>query len=320
MKRPMNELIAQGLVSGILAGFVVALWFLVVDSFAGQVLHTPAALASALSHHPIAAPTFRMVGAYTVIHFGVFACLGIVAAWALDALQLRPGLLLGVIFGIVVQEFVFYTGLFLGGAPPSEVVDWKHVIGANVLSGMALMAYLHRAARDAAPLGLATLKRYPALARGVVTGLLGAVAVAAWFLLLDVVAGHPFRTPAALGAALLFGPSNADQFELNLGLVAAYTVVHFVAFTVAGLVFVAIAERVERSPHMLLLAGMTAIVLEAVAVTTMALGAEWVLGTLGVWSVFVGNLIAVASMGWYVWRTHPTLRNKLRGAPLSVRV
>jgi hypothetical protein len=299
---------------------VVAVWFLVVDAFNGQAFHTPAALASALSHHPIATPTFRLVAAYTVVHFGVFACVGVIAAWALDALQLRAGLLFGILFGIVVQEFVFYAGLFLGGAPPSEVVDWRHVIGANILSGMALMAYLHRAAGEAQPLGLAMLKRYPALGRGVVTGMLGAVAVATWFLLLDVIAGHPFRTPTALGATLLFGASSAEQLDFNLGLVAAYTVVHFAAFAVAGTVFVALAEQVERSPQMLLLAVMTAIVLEAVAVTTMALGAQWALGALGVWSVLVGNALAVASMGWYVWQTHPTLRRNLRAEPLSVHV
>src|ERR1700747_3412808 len=101
MKRPLNELIAHGVVGGILAGLVLAVWFLVVEPFNGQALHTPAALASALSHPPIATPPFRLVAAYTVVHFGVFACVGVIAAWALDTLQLRAGLLFGILFGIV---------------------------------------------------------------------------------------------------------------------------------------------------------------------------------------------------------------------------
>jgi hypothetical protein len=315
----MHEQLARGVAGGILAGFVVALWFLVVDVITGHPFHTPAALAGALSHQAIASPTFRLVTVYTVLHFGVFACLGIAAVWALDVLALHPGLLLGVIFGIVVQEFVFYAGLLLGGAPPSEVVAWPHVIGANVLSGVVLMAYLHQAARDDHPLGLALLARYPLLGRGAITGLLGAVAVAAWFLVLDVIAGHPFRTPAALGSALLFGASNG-AIAINLGVVAAYTVVHIIAFLVAGMVFVAVAEQLERSPALVLLAAMTAIVLEAVVVTVLALAAQWVLGMLGVWSVLVGNVLAVASMGWFVWRTHPVLRQHLRHDLLSVRV
>jgi hypothetical protein len=315
----MHQQLARGVVGGILAGLVVAIWFLVVDVIAGQPFHTPAALAGALSRQAIPSPTLRLVAVYTVLHFGVFACLGVVAVWALDALALHAGLLLGVIFGIVVQEFVFYGGLVLGGAPPSAVVAWPHVIGANVLSGMVLMAYLHRSARDDHPFGLAVLMRYPALTRGVITGLLGAVAVAAWFLVLDVIAGHPFRTPAALGSALLFGASN-EIVTINLGVVATYTVVHVIAFIAAGIVFVAIAEQIERSPSLVLVAAMTAIVLEAVVVTALALVAQWVLAMLGVWSVLVGNVLAVGCMGWFVWQTHPVLRQQLRHQLLSVRV
>ena len=60
--------------------------------------------------------------------------------------------------------------------------------------------------------------------------------------------------------------------------------------------------------------------MEAVVVTTMALGAEWVLGTVGWWSIGIGNLLAVSAMGWYVWSTHPVLRERLRHGPVEVRV
>src|SRR5262249_21672963 len=153
-----------------------------------------------------------------------------------------------------------------------------HIIGANLLSGMVLMAYLHWAGREEQPFALGTLTRHPPLARGIVTGLIGAAGVAAWFLAIDMISGQPLRTPSALGAALLSG-QGVDQ-TVNLGLVAAYSVVHIIAFAMAGVVFVAIAEQVERSPSMFLLAGMTAIVLEAAAVTTIALSADWVLGSL----------------------------------------
>ena len=53
MKRSIHHLIADGVVGGVLAGLVVALWFLVVDSLAGRPFHTPAALASALTRQEI---------------------------------------------------------------------------------------------------------------------------------------------------------------------------------------------------------------------------------------------------------------------------
>src|SRR5439155_5042697 len=85
MKRSLHGLIADGVVGGVLAGLVVALWFLAVDSLAGRPFHTPAALASALTRQEIGPPTFRLVTAYSVLHFGVFAVLGVAVAGAMAA-------------------------------------------------------------------------------------------------------------------------------------------------------------------------------------------------------------------------------------------
>jgi len=82
-----------------------------------------------------------------------------------------------------------------------------------------------------------------------------------------------------------------------------------------------IAEGIERSPSFLLLAVLTAIVLDAVR-----RGRAWrsaLSGFLGPWasgSVFVGNLLAVAAMGWYVWQTTRFFQHRLRAQPLQVRV
>jgi hypothetical protein len=320
MKRLGNPLILHGVVGGVLAGLVVALWFLVVDSIAGRPFHTPAVLASALTRYEAAGPTFRMVATYTVVHFAVFACLGAGVAGAITALGTPPRLVFGVLFGLGAQELVFYTGLSLSGVSGVAVVPWPHVMAANVLSGLVLMTYLHRASREVGRFGLAGVKDHPLLARGLITGLVGAAAVAVWFFALDVVTGHPLRTPAALGSALLLGASNVGEVQLNLGVVAAYTVVHVVAFAVAGIGLVAIAEQVERAPALLLLVAMAGIVLEAVVVAGLGFGAQWVLGALGLWSVLGANVLAVGSMGAQVWATHPLLRRRLREEPIHVRV
>jgi hypothetical protein len=160
------------------------------------------------------------------------------------------------------------------------------------------------------------------LKRGTIAGLLGAVTVAAWFFALDLAAGRPFRTPAALGGLLLAGGRGAAQHaDVSFRVVALYTLFHVVAFILAGSVFVFIAEQIERTPSFLLLAAMTAIVLEAVALVNLAQGAQWVLGDLGIWSVIVANILSVAVMGWYVWQSHPNLRRELTALqPAPVRV
>lgn len=319
MKRPLPAVITEGLVGGILAGLVVVVWFLVVDTAGGQPFRTPAALAAALFHRELPDVGFRLVATYTILHFGVFALLGVATAWAIAPLEAPPRLLLGVVFGLLVLDVVLYTALLLTGARLLAVVAWPHVLGANITSGVVLMGYLHWAGGDRRPWGPLALKAHPLLARGLVTGLLGAAAVALWFLVLDIAAGRPFRTPAALGSALLLGASGTGEIQVGLGLVATYTVVHVAAFWVAGVLFVALAEQVERVPGLVLFVALALIVIEALVVTVMALGAEWVLGTLGWWSVAVGNLIAVLAMGWEVWRTHPTLRQKLGRESIEVR-
>lgn len=319
MRRPVQAVIVQGVTGGVLAGLVVALWFLVADVLAGHPFRTPALLAGVLLGRDFPQATFRLVSAYTVLHFGVFALLGVAMARVSATFAAPPRLPLGVVFGLVVQEVVFYGGLLLAHAPRLDVVPWPHVLAANIASGLVLMSYLHRAERDPRPL-VPGLRDHPLVARGLVTGVIGAIAVAAWFLVLDLAFGAPLRTPAALGSALLLGAAGPAEVTVSFGLVATYTVVHLAAFGVAGIVLVALAEQVERAPAMALLVVLAGIVLEGLVVATLAVGAEWVLGTLGWWSVVVGNLIAVLAMGWQVWRTHPGLQHRLLQEPLDVRV
>ena len=90
MKRPLQGVVVQGAVGGALAGLIVALWFLVVDLVAGQPFHAPAALAAALFHQEAAHATVRLIASYTVLHFGVFALLGVAMAWAIAPLEAPP--------------------------------------------------------------------------------------------------------------------------------------------------------------------------------------------------------------------------------------
>lgn len=141
--------------------------------------------------------------------------------------------------------------------------------------------------------------------RGVVAGLLGAAAVAVWFFALDVVAGRPFQTPAALGSSLFFAKST---IEMSARTIVSYCVFHFVAFTLVGILFVWITEKLERRPSFMLFAFLFLILGEALALANLATYAQWGLGSLGVWSVTIANVLAIAVMGWYIWATHPRLR------------
>lgn len=324
MSRSLGGVVVRGATGGLLAGGVVALWFLAVDSIAGVPFRTPALLSGVLFQIEPAPISFQGVAAYSVLHFGVFALLGIAMAWLSTTLPAPPRLLPSVALGLLLQEIVFYAGLGLSGNRDFGVlvwyVPWPHVIAANILAGVVLMAFLHRSEHDERPFGLAVLRSHPSLSRGIVTGLIGAATVAIWFFVLDLVRGRPLYTPAALGSAFLLGTAQNGDVHVTFGVIAAYTVAHTVAFIAAGILAVTVAELVERTPQLLLLALMFCIVLEALVVGALALGAQWVLGALGMWAVLVGNALAVAAMGWTIWRTHPVLRRRLLHEPFEARV
>jgi hypothetical protein len=318
MQPPRLRTLVHGAVAGILAGLVIAVWFLVVDFAAAEPFHTPATLASAIVGDQ-GAPTFQLVATYTLLHFSVFALLGIGAAFLVRAIGVAPGLLMGAVFGLGVLGTVHYGALLIAGTGALTVLPPVHVLAANLLGGMVMMAYLHRATRAETPLGLGVLREHPLLVRGLITGLIGAGAVALWFLVLDIARGRPFYTPAALGSLLFFGASSPEAVRVNVGIIAAYTVVHLAAFAAVGIVLEWSAVRIERAPGMWLMALLTLIIVEGLFIGTVGGLSGWVLGALGIWAIIIANLAAVAAMGAWLWMSHPRLRQPL-DTPVQTRV
>jgi hypothetical protein len=147
--------------------------------------------------------------------------------------------------------------------------------------------------------------------QGFVTGFIGAVAVAAWFLIVDIVSGRPFYTPAILGSAATLGLRDPASVVINVQSVGAYTAFHFLAFFAVGLVAALLAEEAARSVHVLWLAVEFFLVFEFGFYGVIALVFTPLLAELAWINVAVGNLIASASMGYYLWRAHPEIRKQL---------
>lgn len=307
MERRTRDALVQGAVAGLLAGALVALWFLILDLATARIFRTPADLAAVYLGDGPAEISAGLVLGYTALHFGVFAALGSLTAGFLALIDVRPGLLVGLAFGIGVLTGLYYAGLLATGVDAYDVLPAGHVVAANVAGGVLLMEYLRRVQVGERFLGLGRVRAHPFLTRAVTTGLIGAGAVALWFFLLDVVAREPFYTPAALGSVFAAGQT-AGPVEIDVGVVAVYTVLHVAAFLAAGAAFTWVADRVERYPSFGLVAVMAFIVLEAVVVPVLGLAGQWLMdGALAWWAVGVGNLLAVAGMGLWTWRTRPEL-------------
>ena len=320
----LRSQVLHGMVGGLAAGFVVALWFFAVDLFAGQRLQTPVLLARIIlgidnmdGVAALASP--QLILGYTVIHFTVFALLGAAAAVFLAVFKLSPSVRLGAGFGLAVLSGIYYLVLLISGGNVLSVLPAAHVLGANLLGGVVMMLYLHRASHAASDFGPEVLKHHRLVTEGLITGLYGAAAVAVAFLVFDALTRQPFYTPAALGSFLFLGASSPEDVRVSFGVVAAYTAVHLLGFSLAGLAFAWSAERLQRTPSMWLIWLLGFIVVEGVFLGAAATSGEWVMGTIGWWAILIGNVIGVAAMGIRVWKTHPALSDQLRGA-VNVKV
>ncbi len=152
---------------------------------------------------------------------------------------------------------------------------------------------------------------------GFVVGAIGASAVAVWFLVVDLVGGRPFATPALLGSAVFWGVRDPTDVQITYAAVVGYTMLHAVAFFAVGVIAAAFACMVERFPSTLFLIVVFFAVFEFGFYVLVALMAQPLLGALAWWSVALGNLIAAGGMGYYLWQAHPRIRESLALHPLG---
>src|SRR5579885_2599913 len=150
---------------------------------------------------------------------------------------------------------------------------------------------------------------------GAVAGIIGAVVVALWFLHFDLARGHALETPALLAATILHGVR--DPHALHHGLLrlsAEYSVIHFAAFVIVGVVGALLLEAAETEPPFLVsvLIFFGAFEVFFIAVV-LFLGPE-VMAALTWWGIIVGNLLATAAMLAYFFGQHPMLAKNLLGS------
>jgi len=140
---------------------------------------------------------------------------------------------------------------------------------------------------------------------GIFTGMIGALTVALWFLVLDVIAGRPLYTPALLGTFLLHGGEAARQATIAPLEIAAYTAFHFIAFILIGIALSWMMTLFERFPIMFFVILVLFVCLQlAFFGLNVVLGAQ-IVGQLSAWSVVVANILAATGMVFYQWRRHP---------------
>ena len=300
--------------AGLLGAATVAFWFFAFDASRGHPFETPALLAASLLHGAsgVGSPaiTWSLVGEYTLIHVAAFLVVGLVAAALIVAAESEPGLVIALLVFFAGFEVFFLALVMFHGPALLAALPWWGVLAGNLLATGVMLAYFffrHRA------LGRALLGPWTEVVReGVVAGLIGAAAVAIWFLVYDTAMGRPFYTPALLGAAILKGLRDPSALHVSTAVVLGYSVVHGAAFVLFGVMAAILVAAMEREPVLLLAVFVVFTCFEVFFFGLVKVVDEALLRSLGWWTIFVANLIAATAMVAYFRARHAGLGTRAR--------
>ena len=148
------------------------------------------------------------------------------------------------------------------------------------------------------------MDRHRILSEGLWVGLAGAAAVAVWFLVFDLIAGVPFRTPALLGAVLFHGLRDPSELVITARLVGAYTIAHCGLFVLFGWAAAGLFTLADRDRHVLFGVFMLFLCFEVAAFAFVAVLGSWLLHTITPAAIIGANLIATVVMLFLLFRNH----------------
>ena len=135
----------EGIVAGVIGAATVAVWFLVLDTLAGQPLRTPTLLGTTLFRRgaAVAVPdvSLEMVLMFTWVHGLVFVALGGIASWLLAQAERHPSFGFGVVILFVIFQFGFMVAAMLFARPVLVALGWPAILGANLLAAATMAGY-----------------------------------------------------------------------------------------------------------------------------------------------------------------------------------
>ena len=153
---------------------------------------------------------------------------------------------------------------------------------------------------------------------GAVAGLIGGAVVALWFFIFDAVRGVPMETPSILASALLHGQRASVLNGAAWTLVAEYTVLHFVAFAIIGMIGGLMLSAAERNPDLFAALLIFTIGFEVFFIAILMLLGPAAQAAVSWWKGLAGNLMATAAMlAYFFWR-QPVLAERLLGPWIAV--
>jgi hypothetical protein len=152
---------------------------------------------------------------------------------------------------------------------------------------------------------------------GLDVGIIGGLAVAIWFLILDTLRGHPLQTPSLLGQVVLWGDSTPQASGVVFGPFLLYTAFHFLVFALLGIGLVALVHWSVSNPIVRYALLPLFLAFEVIFYGLLEVLSERTNELFPFWAVVGANTLAALCMGIYLWRRHPALRRSIEETPLG---
>jgi hypothetical protein len=162
-----------------------------------------------------------------------------------------------------------------------------------------------------------TRQHHDLFREGLITGVVGAAAVAVWFLITDLIQGRPLSTPSILGQVILYGNTAPVVAPAQAGPVVAYTLLHVMAFVLFGIVITQLVHLAMSSPLARFGLMMLAVVFEVFFLIITFAVFKGTSALFPWWSVLAANTLSLLAMGFYLQRSHPGLRHQYQKEPLG---
>jgi hypothetical protein len=145
---------------------------------------------------------------------------------------------------------------------------------------------------------------------GFAAGMLGALAITVWFLIIDTIHGKPLYTPMVLATALFHhghGLESPETLGMSLQTVLVFTWIHFLVFGLIGGAAARLLGVVEGHRHIGFIIISLFVFFECGFIASATLIEGAVLHALAWPSIMAGNLLAAIVMAVYLQRRHRNL-------------
>lgn len=144
-----HRTIREGLVAGVLGGFVVVMWFLLIDIIWREAFFTPAALGSAVFDGARGIAEVRIdpanVLGYTAVHFASFFAVGLIAAAIATEAERHGVILLGAVLLFVTFETLFLGLTAIAATWLLDALNPWTILSANLVAAVTMGWYLWHA-------------------------------------------------------------------------------------------------------------------------------------------------------------------------------